>query len=371
MTSIGSHQVPSVSSPWQPSAALEVLPSSGYSGGDKIAYADKEELPKLSVVLQYFRMSRNIKLLLEWKRCPGVELLVNVDSDDPADRDWLPAPGSDHHSHNATRLVADTIVFSQNIHELRAYNRLARMARAPLLALVQDDNAPPVGCEYLQHLNTLFNDDPTLAIVGMNFGTTTPWAPGVGGYKDADAGAHSRFAKVKRDWRRATASDDWTSCIKAEYVSCTDIGPYVVRRDAFMRLGALDEGFSYPGQGGMGLDCELATRVWISGGSVALYDLRGSGGKRTGGLAFPTGKEGLRPKAYYFGKDNRVSSYQRAVFTTYRKHNHNISRAVLERNARLPFGAGSVACPWGPALARLRRRRRAFGGRRSSGWRST
>ena len=37
----------------------------------------------------YFQMSPNIAHLLKWKSCAGVELLVNVDSTDSADRAWL------------------------------------------------------------------------------------------------------------------------------------------------------------------------------------------------------------------------------------------------------------------------------------------
>ena len=65
------------------------------------------------------------------------------------------------------------VVFSHNLHEVRAYNRLARMARAPLLAFVQDDKAPPEGCDYLNQLRQMMHDDPKLALVGGNVHTHT------------------------------------------------------------------------------------------------------------------------------------------------------------------------------------------------------
>ena len=71
-------------------------------------------------------MSSNIRILARWKQCDGVELLVNVDSRNGADLEWL----------NTT---ADTILFSRNIHEIRAYNKLARVASGDVLAFVQDD----------------------------------------------------------------------------------------------------------------------------------------------------------------------------------------------------------------------------------------
>lgn len=39
----------------------------------------------LSVIVQYFNMSSNIRILARWKQCDGVELLVNVDSRNGAD----------------------------------------------------------------------------------------------------------------------------------------------------------------------------------------------------------------------------------------------------------------------------------------------
>ena len=101
--------------PWVPAGALEALPSRGYTEGVKTAYIDREERPRLSVILQYFQMSPNIAHLLKWKSCAGVELLVNVDSTDSADRAWLDHGQS---SENVTRLIADAVVFSQNIHEV-------------------------------------------------------------------------------------------------------------------------------------------------------------------------------------------------------------------------------------------------------------
>lgn len=70
--------------------------------------------------------------------------------------------------------TADTILFSRNIHEIRAYNKLARVASGDVLAFVQDDAAPPVGCAYLDTVARLYARDPRLSIIGMNVGTTTP-----------------------------------------------------------------------------------------------------------------------------------------------------------------------------------------------------
>ena len=111
-----------------------------------------DEIPRISVLLQYFRMASRISMLAGWKRCPGVQLLVNADSREQGDLQWLQTP-------------ADHVLFSPNIHELRGYSKLAAIAAAPILLLVQDDMPPPRNCTYLDHMEELF-DTPHVAVVG-------------------------------------------------------------------------------------------------------------------------------------------------------------------------------------------------------------
>ena len=51
---------------------------------------------------------------------------------------------------------------------------------------------------------------------------------------------------------------------RASYAACVDIGPLYARRAAFLELGGFDEGISYPGQAGLGLDFELSMRGFES-----------------------------------------------------------------------------------------------------------
>ncbi len=77
--------------------------------------------------------------------------------------------------------------------------------------------------------------------------------------------------------RKRHATHFWSEGLRAEYVACVDIGPFLVRRTDFESMGGFDEGFSFPGQGGVGFDYEMSLRAWYFGKSVALYDLVGSG----------------------------------------------------------------------------------------------
>ena len=47
------------------------------------AYPEREPMPRVSVLLQYYKLAPNIPVLVRWKDCEGVELIVNVDSEQP------------------------------------------------------------------------------------------------------------------------------------------------------------------------------------------------------------------------------------------------------------------------------------------------
>jgi len=253
----------------------------------------------LTVALQYFNMSWNIRLLERWKGCEGVELLVNVDSRFDGDLEWLSTS-------------ADHVIFSSNIHEIRAYNKMARMARADLIAFVQDDRAPPIGCEYLSHLRQMFATDRTLAVVGMNIATNTPW----------NYGNHIRYTHPARWWHGGG--------FKAEYAACVDIGPLVARKRDFFAMGMFDSNFSPPGRGGIGLDFDLSMRAWLSNRSVAMYHA-----DSLPGIVRADGVVGRKKAAYYIGRSHWVHAYVKGRFDGYRSRYDWIVGRVKELNGEI------------------------------------
>ena len=68
---------------------------------------------------------------------------------------------------------SDSLLLSPNIHELRALNRLARLARGHFLCFVQDDSVPPPPTEdtsWLLHPMPLFSRLDSVGSIGESMG---------------------------------------------------------------------------------------------------------------------------------------------------------------------------------------------------------
>ena len=68
------------------------------------------------------------------------------------------------------------------------------------------------------------------------------------------------------------------------FVAGVNIGPLLVRREAFLRAGGFDEAFSCAGEPGIQLDTELSLQLWRIGYQVGLWYAgvsNGVGGRKT------------------------------------------------------------------------------------------
>lgn len=208
--------------------------------------------PKISILLQYFKRPKSIENLVNgYMRCNmaphTIELLVNVDNAEEH-TDWV------NRTYASQGFVVP--VFSNNLHEIRGYNRLAGMARGEILLLVQDDRVSPKSCDFYRNLTTLYEKWPKLGAVGMQIGRFR-WAP---------PNTRSRRATAKEDF----AFTDLTTGILFQFVALADFGPYAVRRSAYIDVGGLDEGMSEAGQCGIFSDFDLSMRLWAAGYQVGL-----------------------------------------------------------------------------------------------------
>ena len=307
--------------------------------------------PRLSIIMQYYRMSKNIRKLAHWKKCPGVELLVHVDSRDSHDLAWL----------NTT---ADRLLFDHNLHEIRGYNALAQLARAPMIGFVQDDMPPPLQCSYIQNLERMMLDDPALAAIGWRTWSMTPmnfrW-PGAFGEGNNATMRFERRINTKLNW--------WNgSSIRAQYAALVDVGPLFLRRAAFHDVGGFNEGFSMPGHNGHYHDWEFSTRLWLSGWRAAFQDTRLSGlscvcfgclmteackgadprseaAKSAGGKVSSSCEKDVaagtvRMRANYADAKKLMVKQRLAIMARYKRYYENISIAVGRLNTQLAASNG-------------------------------
>ena len=143
---------------------------SAFYGGDKLvnrvrSLKKKRKLanyytdtPKLSLILLSFNHRMNIrKISRRLHNTSADELIICEDgSIDGSDRLWL---------QKLTR-SNDFLIRSNDIHEIRAYNRAIDLARGELVCVLQDDDIPPPSGTWIDEALALFERYPALGILG-------------------------------------------------------------------------------------------------------------------------------------------------------------------------------------------------------------
>ena len=242
---------------WQPSSSNTPPPCQNRS-----RYVER---PRVSALIQTFGDGRNAQqLATRLIQAHGVdEIIVNDDS------------GNDHGEWlKWLRRTHDVVLSLPNVHEVRAYNRMARLARGDFLLLLQGDHCVPPSGTWLAGALSLFDRFPKLGMVGGQMGF--------------DEVPRRKIAE-KISWGvppckpipfRTAARDG----MPFMFVAGVNIGPLLVRRDAFLRAGSFDEAFSCPGDPGIQLDTELSLQLWRHGYQVGLWYsgvANGVGGRKT------------------------------------------------------------------------------------------
>jgi hypothetical protein len=246
-------------SEWQPRRAL---PCNATRHDDR---------PHVSVLIQSFADGGNAQQLAEQLHAlpMSVEVLVNDDS------------GRDHGEWlRWLRGANDAVLSLPNVHEIRAYNRMARMARGEFLLLLQGDHCLPRGGAWLRRGLGLFERFPRLGLLGGQMGFD-----GVPLRKVAEEISWGT-APCKPIPSRAPAPAGGAQADGDPFmfVAGVNIGPLLVRRAAYLRVGGFDEAFSCPGEPGIQLDTELSLQMWRHGFHVGLWYSavsNGVGGRKT------------------------------------------------------------------------------------------
>eukprot|EP00873_Tetraselmis_striata_P003378 jgi/Tetstr1/423642/TSEL_014278.t1 len=199
----------------------------------------------LAVLMQYFRRPAILpKLLRGLRQLPGNnEILINDDSASELNTFKIHLANTRH-----------TVLVSGDIHEIRGYNRLAKLVHARILIVLQDDDMPPAKHLWVHHFVSAFVNNEKLGFVGGFTGTIQ------GG---PQTGKHG----VGRSPIRHAAANKRPFM----FVTLTNIGPFVIRQDLFWHTGMFNMNFSCPGDPGIGFDYEFSLRTWWKGYQVGLF----------------------------------------------------------------------------------------------------
>lgn len=220
-----------------------------------------DDSPTLSFVLLSFNHRRNIAPILERLRLvPGAEIIICEDgSVDGSVDEWL---------HRLDR-PNEFLVHSNDLHEIRAYNRAIGLARGPVVCVLQDDDIPPVDVSWVSQALALLARDERLAVLGANQG----WVLDLSAPSDRirsravfGYGEGPTWTYVKPIPRRAAGID-----VPFMYVEGVSVGPIFFRRQPFLELGGFDTAFSAPGEPGILFDHDVSFRAWLGGWHVGVY----------------------------------------------------------------------------------------------------
>jgi GT2 family glycosyltransferase len=215
--------------------------------------------PTVSLIIQSFNHRENIERIVRSLRPTAVdEFIVCEDgSADGSDKVWR---------QHLTR-PNDFLIQSNDLHEIRTYNRAIGLARGEFIGLLQDDDIPPEDPNWVADAVKLFRTFPKIAVLGCWNGWRLDLQDVERSIGSA-VGPGVAFDESGRD----IALMEPNSGLPFTFVDAVGIGPLFVRRADFEALGGFDLRLSGPGEPGIWLDYELCLRAWLSGRHVGVYE---------------------------------------------------------------------------------------------------
>jgi GT2 family glycosyltransferase len=234
---------------------------------------DYAESPTFSAIIQTFKdQPRQAKQLLVRLRAIPMpkEIIVNDDSHGSQSSSWVPM---------LTR-ANEFYISSPNLHEVRAYNRLALMARGEFLVFVQGDTCLPSASAWMEDAIRIFRTLPRLAMLSgrvgydevLNYQMTSA-------YRDVRTWGSAPYKAIDHVLPNAGHP------IPFRFAPGTDSGPLFYRREALLRIGGFDESYSCaPGHVSGHYDFDVSLRFWIHDWQVGVFyggSMNGMGGRKT------------------------------------------------------------------------------------------
>lgn len=272
---------------------------------------EKHETPTMCAIVQSFNHVDNVdRIARALISNPAIdEIIVCEDgSTDGSLEKW-------------TENLRDTrhfIVVSNNLHEVRCYNRAMRLSSAQYFILLQDDDIPPIVSatlgggasgtmphsssdgttddhggpnsnsagsiphavtdNWVTHAKALFEADAKLGLISGYIGQM--WDPTTSegfefGEQTSDHGGKRQGSTYRLPFLNRKTMHPFMYC------ECAWAAPLFIRAEALHRVGGLDVGLFNVGEPGVWQDCVLSYATWTAGWRVGVYDAaftRGVGG---------------------------------------------------------------------------------------------
>ena len=231
---------------------LRAVDSSSGSSSSITPTSKADVHPRVSFAVQYFKRPNLVQKIATQlvgyaiKYNFAVEVLINDDSATEI-QEW----------HEALEQIPHAIVCTGNVHEIRGYNRLALMSRAQIVAVIQDDDLPPTEPNWLIQAEDNFYEHKKLALIAGLVGQ-------IQGGPDTGRWGKQRGRHVKQIPYYDSKGRPFM------FVSWANIGPFVLKRDAFLSTGMFHDSYSCRGDPGIGFDYEYGIRLWRNNKEVAL-----------------------------------------------------------------------------------------------------
>jgi GT2 family glycosyltransferase len=217
-----------------------------------------KDTPSLSILIQSFNHRKNIPTIMERLRLTRAEEIIvcedgSVDGSEIEWRKYLTRPN-------------DFLIQSNDLHEIRTYNRAANLAAGEFICAMQDDDIPPKDPSWASDALALFWKYPRLAVVGCWHG----WAVD---FDDPRYPVLARFGAPPFPGKPVAEIPFWDDTIEKPFmfVESICIGPMFFRRSVFEELGKFDPRFSDVGESGIWLDYDFTMRAWLAGYQVGVY----------------------------------------------------------------------------------------------------
>lgn len=223
--------------------------------------------PRISLILLSFNHRDNVRTIMAaLRQTVAEEIIVCEDgSIDGSERAWI---------EQLTR-PNDFLIRSNDIHEIRSYNRAIDLARGEYVCVMQDDDIPPANGAWVSQALDIFEHHPGLAVlgcwVGLSFDETSMEAG-----RPREVFGWDADERLREQWRVSPIPFiDPRSRRPLMFVHTVGLGPIFFRRQVFRDLGGFDLSFSEAGQSGIHLDHEISLRAWRAGHQVGLFEASG------------------------------------------------------------------------------------------------